>query len=38
VKSQIVDLHEVLDKGRLDLDVPLFDGDFVVVGSKLVNW
>jgi protein involved in polysaccharide export with SLBB domain len=38
VKSQIVDLHEVLDKGRLDLDVPLFDVDFVVVGSKLVNW
>lgn len=38
VQSQIVDLHEVLEKGRLDLDVPLFDGDLVVVGSKLVNW
>jgi polysaccharide export outer membrane protein len=38
VESQIVDLHEVIEKGRLDLDVPIYDGDFVVVGSKLVNW
>jgi protein involved in polysaccharide export with SLBB domain len=38
VQSQVVDLHEVIEKGRLDLDVPIYDGDFVVVGSKLVNW
>ena len=38
VKTQIVDLREVLEKGRLELDVPVFDGDLVVVGSKLINW
>ena len=38
IKTQIVDLREVLDKGRLELDVPVFDGDLVVVGSKLINW
>jgi polysaccharide export outer membrane protein len=38
VQSLVVDLHEVLEKGRIDLDVPIYDGDLVVVGSKLVNW
>jgi protein involved in polysaccharide export with SLBB domain len=33
-----VDLEEVLKKGRIDRDIPLLDGDFVIADSKLVNW
>jgi protein involved in polysaccharide export with SLBB domain len=33
-----VDLREVLDKGNLDSDVELRDGDFVIVNEKLINW
>lgn len=38
VETKIVDLREVLEKGRIDLDVPIYDGDLLVVDSKLVNW
>jgi polysaccharide export outer membrane protein len=37
VETLIVDLDEVLKKGRIDKDVPLFDGDFVIADAKLVN-
>lgn len=33
-----VDLREVLDKGNLESDVELKDGDFVIVNEKLINW
>ncbi len=33
-----VDLREVLDHGRLDKDVELVDGDFVIVNERLINW
>ncbi|WP_221032539.1 polysaccharide biosynthesis/export family protein [Actomonas aquatica] len=33
-----VDLRAVLDQGRLEQDVALQDGDFVIVGEKLINW
>lgn len=38
LETLTVDLEEVLKKGRLDRDVPLFDGDFVIADAKLVNW
>ena len=38
VETKIVDLKEVLERGRIDLDVPVYDGDLVVVDSKIVNW
>jgi protein involved in polysaccharide export with SLBB domain len=38
VETKVVDLREVLEKGRIDLDVPIYDGDLLVVDSKLVNW
>lgn len=38
LETLTVDLEEVLKKGRIDRDVPLFDGDFVIADSKLVNW
>jgi len=36
--TQIVDLKEVIEKGRIDKDVPIYDGDFVIVDARLVNW
>lgn len=33
-----VDLREVLEKGRIDKDVELQDGDFVIVDQRLINW
>lgn len=33
-----VDLREVLNRGRIDKDVELMDGDFVIVDEKMVNW
>lgn len=38
VETKVLDLREVLEKGRIDLDVPIYDGDLVVVDSKLVSW
>lgn len=38
LETLTVDLEEVLKKGRIDRDVPLLDGDFVIADSKLVNW
>ena len=38
LETLTVDLEEVLKKGRIDRDVPLFDGDFVIADAKLVNW
>lgn len=34
----VVDLREVIEKGRIDKDVPIYDGDFVIVDARLVNW
>lgn len=36
--TQTVDLKEVIEKGRIDKDVPIYDGDFVIVDARLVNW
>jgi protein involved in polysaccharide export with SLBB domain len=36
--TQIVDLREVIERGRIDKDVPIYDGDFVIVDARLVNW
>lgn len=33
-----VDLREVLNHGRIDKDVELMDGDFIIVDERLVNW
>lgn len=38
VETLEVDLREVLEKGRIDLDVPILDGDLIVVDAKLLNW
>lgn len=38
VETKTVDLKEVLERGRIDLDVPVYDGDLLVVDSKIVNW
>lgn len=38
LETLTVDLEEVLKKGRIDKDVPLFDGDFVIADAKLINW
>lgn len=38
LQTQSVDLEEVLVKGRIDKDIPLVDGDFIIVDSKLINW
>lgn len=37
-KTIQVDLREVLARGRIDKDVQLMDGDFVIVDERLVNW
>ncbi len=33
-----VDLREVLKSGRIDKDVELMDGDFIIVDERMVNW
>jgi protein involved in polysaccharide export with SLBB domain len=33
-----VDLDEILQKGRIDKDIALIDGDFIIADAKLVNW
>lgn len=37
-KTIIVDLREVLEKGRIDKDLELQDGDFVIVDQKMIKW
>ena len=37
-KTIKVDLREVLNRGRIDKDVQLMDGDFIIVDEKMVNW
>ena len=34
----VVDVAEIVNKGRLDLDVPLEAGDVIVVPARLINW
>lgn len=34
----MVDISEIVNKGRLDLDVTLNPGDVVVVPARLINW
>lgn len=38
LQTIIVDLDEILQKGRIDKDIALRDGDFVIADAKLVNW
>ncbi len=38
LETLFVDLEEVLKKGRIDKDVVLLDGDFVIADAKLINW
>ncbi len=33
-----VDLREVLNRGKIEMDVPLQDGDLIIVDQRLVNW
>ncbi len=33
-----VDLREVLSRGRIDKDVELHDGDFIIVDERMINW
>ena len=37
-KTITVDLREVLSKGRIDKDVELRDGDFIIVDERMINW
>jgi polysaccharide export outer membrane protein len=37
-RTIVVDLREVLNRGRIDKDVQLQDGDFVIVDERMVNW
>lgn len=36
--TEVVDLREVLERGRIDKDVPVRDGDLIIVPQKTFNW
>ncbi len=36
--TEIVDLKEVLERGRIDKDVAVQDGDLIIVPQRLINW
>lgn len=38
VETIIVNLRNIIELGRINEDVSVLDGDFILVGSKLVNW
>lgn len=38
VETIVVNLRDIIELGKIDRDVPVLDGDFVLVGSKLVSW
>jgi len=38
VETHVVDLREVITRGRMDRDFAVKDGDLIVVESKLLNW
>lgn len=37
-KTLTVDLEEVLTKGRIEKDLELRDGDFVIVDERMIKW
>ncbi len=37
-ETVIVDLKEVLEQGRIEKDVEVFDGDLIIVPQRLFNW
>jgi len=37
-KTIIVDLKEVLERGNIDQDVEIYDGDLIIVPQKMINW
>lgn len=37
-KTIVVDLKEVLEKGRIEKDIELQDGDFIIVDEKIIKW
>jgi polysaccharide export outer membrane protein len=37
-RTIVVDLREVLTKGKIDKDVELQDGDFIIVDERMINW
>ena len=37
-RTIVVDLREVLSKGKIDKDVELQDGDFIIVDERMINW
>lgn len=37
-KTIVVDLREVLERGRIEKDIELQDGDFVIVDERLIKW
>jgi protein involved in polysaccharide export with SLBB domain len=36
--TRVIDVKAILEQGKLDLDVPLEDGDFIHVPQRLINW
>ncbi len=37
-RTIVVDLREVLNKGHIEKDVELRDGDFIIVSERTINW
>ncbi len=37
-QTEVVDLKEVLERGRIDKDVPVKDGDLIIVPQRAFNW
>lgn len=38
LKTIVVDVAAVIEDGKLDEDVKIYDGDFIIVPKKLINW
>jgi protein involved in polysaccharide export with SLBB domain len=37
-KIYVVDVKEILDKARGDLDIPVTAGDKILVPARMINW
>lgn len=38
LETIVVDVAAVIEDGKLDEDVKIFDGDFIIIPKKLINW
>jgi polysaccharide export outer membrane protein len=38
ITTRVIDVKAILEQGKLELDVPLEDGDFIHVPQRLINW